>query len=311
MTITLRHIENTEDLDARWPEIWPLLDALDSDHAEFLNKELRPRREERNYKSFLAGLKNGGHWLLIAEQDREIVAVCSSNIKAKDRTYPGPIADAGALYIKEAFRGEGLGKRMRQLRDENLLQNGVTMKESAVSAHNAQAQERFKGRNRWGATLRRPLRAPESLPRVAIRRVKNLDPEWAGIWRLLQASEQDTEADKKESVEACLAKRGAVFVAGEEPVGVIIGRIHVDPWLFVERVGVVTDLVVDKGEDKEVAEALLGRLEQWMASKQATDIETPPIRLGEYQAWTDRGFEPYLLWSRSEIQKPTGQPATD
>ncbi len=92
-----------------------------------------------------------------------------------------------------------------------------------------------------------------------------------------------------------------MFVAGQEPAGVIIGRISVNPGLFVERVGVVIDLEIEDGVDKELSQALLSRLEQWMISKQATDIETPLLRHGEYQAWTDWGFQPYFFWWQGRV----------
>ncbi len=300
MTITMRYIDDAGDLEARWAEIWPLMDAGDKNHAEFLHRELRPNREEKAYERILSGFKNDDHWLQVAEEDGEIVAVAFASIAAKGRTVPGRIGETGGMFIKEAFRGQGLSGRMREMRHETLRQHGISQKESAVSAANAQALELWAGRSS-AASLRRPLWDSGSVSSVPVRRVKELDKNWAGIWRLLEASAKVTEAQTRSQLENDLAKRGAVFVAGEEPVGVITGRVSVNPWLFVERVGMLSDLVVDEGEDKEVAEALLARMEQWMISKKATDIETVPMQHGEYDVWTERGFEPELLWSTTEL----------
>ncbi len=300
MTITLRYIDGVGDLEARWAEIWPLMDALQTHYAGFLKRELRPGREERFYKHAFSGMENDDFWPLIVEEDGEIVAVGTAGITANGRTQPGRMGETGGVFIKESARGQRLSGRMRDVREETLRHHGIALKEAAVFAANAQALEFWSGRS-WGASLRRPLQAPEPVPPASVRRVKDLDKDWAGIWRLLQPSAKVTEAETRTQIEADLAKRGAVFMSGEEPAGVIIGRIMVNPLYFVERVGLVTDLVVDAGEDSEVAEALLGRMEQWLVSKNATEIETVPMQHGEYDAWTERGFEPDLLWSLEEL----------
>ncbi len=69
MTITLRYIDGVGDLEARWAEIWPLLDALQTHYAGFLKRELRPGREERFYKHAFSGMENDDFWLLIVEED--------------------------------------------------------------------------------------------------------------------------------------------------------------------------------------------------------------------------------------------------
>ncbi len=69
MTITLRYIDDAGELEAHWAEIWPLMDALDTHRAEFLNRELRPRREEKAYERILSGMENDDHWLQVAEEE--------------------------------------------------------------------------------------------------------------------------------------------------------------------------------------------------------------------------------------------------
>ncbi len=234
----------------------------------------------------------------MAEQDGETVAIGSATILPKGKTHPGPIGDLNNLYLKESVRGQGLSWRMF----ETLRQHGVSLREAAILAANARMFE-VRGSETWGCSLRRSLRDTMALPMEQPRRVKNLDEEWAGIWRLMQHSAEGTEVEARTRAEAALAKRRAVFVAGQEPAGVIIGRISVNPWLFVERVGVVTDLVTKEGAEKDLSDVLLGRMEQWMISKQATEIETPILRHGEYQAWSDRGFQPYFLSRQERIPK--------
>ncbi len=219
-------------------------------------------------------------------------------LRAKGRTHPGPICGQGDLYLKESVRGQGLGWRMYEERNEALRGRGMTMWKGATSAYNLLALESLRF-DSWGRTLRRPLRDSAPVSQPPLRRVKDLAPDWAGIWRLLQPSAIDSEAETKTRIEASLAKRGAVFVAGPEPDGVIIGRISVNPWLFVERVGVVTDF--ETGEDPELSDTLLSRLEQWMVSKRATHIETMPLRPGEDGAWLGAGFEPYFIWRQEGL----------
>ena len=88
MTITLRYIDGVGDLEARWAEIWPLLDALQTHYAGFLKRELRPGREERFYKHAFSGMENDDFWPLIVEEDGEIVAVGTASITANGRTQP-------------------------------------------------------------------------------------------------------------------------------------------------------------------------------------------------------------------------------
>ena len=243
-------------------------------------------------------MRRGDYWFQVAEQRGEILAFDYAFMRAKGRTHPGPICGLGDLYLKESVRGQGLGWRLYETRNETLRQLGVKMWEGATSAYNLRALESFRF-DTWGRTLRRPLRESPPVSRLSPRRVKDLEPDWAGIWRLLPPSVIDSEAETKARIEASRAKRGAGFVAGPEPAGVIIGRISVNPWLFVERVGVVTDL--ETGEDGELSDELLSRLEQWMISKRATHIETMPLRQGEDDAWLDAGFEPYFIWRQGGL----------
>ncbi len=300
MTITVRYIEGAKELEARWAEIWLLLDAGHQFHADLLNKDLRPGREERSYASFLSHLQRGDCWFQVAEQDGEIVAVGSATILPKGRTYSGPVGEISNLYLHESVRGQGLARRMFEARVVTMGQQGVTLLEFANSAYNARIFE-VHGSDTWGCTLRRPVRDTVPAPPMPVSRVKNLDEAWGGIWRLLQPSAKGTEVEARARAEAALAKRGAVFVAGQEPAGVIIGRISVNPWIFAERIGVVTDLEVEDGAEKDLFDVLLGRMEQWMISKRASDIETLPIRHGEYQAWNDRGFQPYFFWRQERV----------
>ena len=132
-------------------------------------------------------MENGDHWLLIAEQDGEIVAVGTASITANGRTQPGRMGETGDVFIKESARGQRLSGRMRDVREETLRQHGVSHKEAAVFAANAETLELWTGRF-WGASLRRPLQAPEPVPPASVRRVKDVDKDWAGIWRLAGVS---------------------------------------------------------------------------------------------------------------------------
>ncbi len=300
MTITLRYIDGIDELEARWAEIWRLIDAGHQHHAGLLNKELRPHLEGRAHEAILTGMQGRVLWLLVVEQGSEFVGIGSATILTRGRTHPGPIGDTGNVFLEESVRGQGLSTRMYEMRGETLRQRGLALTESAISAANPRAVEIW-GNKTWGSTLRRPLRAAVPVPSVSVRRVKDLDKDWAGIWRLLQPSTDVAEADAREQAESTLKKRGAIFVAGPGPTGVIIGKISVNPWLFVERVGMVTNLQTADSEEAELSEALLSRMERWMVSQRATDIETLPIPHGEEQAWSDRGFEPSLFWFQERL----------
>ena len=301
MTITVRYIDGAGELDTRWSEIWLLLDELDQFHADLHKKELRSGRDEWQNSSLRSALQGGDFWLQVAEQDGEIVGIESLSVLSIGTTHPGPIGYLSNTYLKESVRGHGLYWRMMATKVETLRQRGITLWEAANLAANARIFE-VLGSDTWGSTLRRPLRNTSASPPMPLRRVKNLDEDWTGIWRLLQPSANGTETEARTRAEAALAERGAVFVAGQEPAGVIIGRIAVNPWIFVERVGKVSDLEIEEGGDEDISQALLGRLERWMISKQATEIETPLLRHGEYQAWSDRGFQSYLFWRQHRVQ---------
>ena len=298
MTITVRYIDDTAELDARWAEIWLLLDALDQFHADLLKMELRPSREGWVYERVFSGLQRGDYWFQVAEQGDEIVGIASASIHSKGRTHQGSVGVTGDMYLKESVRGQGLYPRMYEMRLETLRQRGLTISESGTYAANARALEIWRLKS-WGCTLRKPLRDLDIVPPVPIRRIKNLDQDWAGIWRLLKG----TEVEARTRAEAAPSKRGAVFVAGQEPTGVIISRISVNPGPFVERVGEVSDLEIKDGLNKELSQALLGHLEQWMISKQATEIQTPLLRHGEYEAWSDQGFQPHLFYFQERLPK--------
>ena len=297
MTINLRYIDSVEELNARWSEIWALEDALDRFHADLLKLELRSGGKDWLHARIQSGLERGDYWLLVIEQAGEIVGIGTASIEPTGKTHPGPVGATTDQYLKESVRGQGLSSRSYKMRLETLRQRGVTVFESATYASNARPMEIW-GDQAWGCTLRRPLRSTAPTSSMPVRRVKDLDQDWAGVWPLLRPSTDLSEDDARKQVERTLAKRGAMFIAGQGPAGVILGKVSVNPDIFVERVGVVTSLQVKDSGDNEISDALLGRMEQWMASKQVSDIETDPIRRGEYQAWSDRGFEPYLFWFR-------------
>ena len=300
MTATVRYLDGPAELESLWPRIWPLLDASHQFHADLIGKELRPRREERAREGILGGLQRGGYWFQIAEQDGEIVGTGSANIRPRGRTFPGPVGEADNLYLKESVRGQGLRPLMYETRLDTLRQGGVMLVESATSTANSHAHDLWGDRS-WGYTLRRPLQATDAEPPASLRRVRDLDDDWPGIWRLLQDLAGESEAEARSRLQADLARRGAAFVAGQEPEAVIIGRVSINPWLFLERVGVVTALAAGGPAQDELAAALLSRMERWMAGKQATDIETLPLPHGSYGAWSERGFQPHLFWLQDRL----------
>lgn len=273
------------------------MDALHRLHADLLKLELRSGCEDWVHARIHSGLERGDYWLLVLEQAGEIVGIGTASIEPAGKTHPGPVGATMDQYLKESVRGQGLSSRSYKMRLETLRQRGVTVFESATYASNAHPIEIW-GDQAWGYTLRRPLRSTAPGSSMTIRRAKDLDQDWAGVWPLLRPSTDLSENDARKQVERTLAERGAMFIAGQGPAGVILGKVSVNPGLFVERVGVVSNLEVKDSGDNEISDALLSRMEQWMVSKQVTDIETVPIRRGEYLAWSDRGFEPYLFWFR-------------
>lgn len=293
MTTTVRYIEGVTEFESRWMDIWPLLDSLDQFHADLHQKELRPGREEWTYDYFRSLLQAGDFWFEVAEQDGEIVGIGTATILPKGDTHPGPIGSISNVFLRESVRGQGLYWRIFETLMETLRQQGLTLWEAMNYAFNTRIFE-VHGSETWGCSLRRQPRDTVPEPPMPLRRVKNLDEEWAGIWRLLQPSASGTETEARTRAEAILKKRGAMFVAGQEPVGVIIGRLFVNEGIFVERVGKVTDLEIEDGANQELSQALLGRLEQWLISKRATEIGPHLLRHGEYEAWNEFGFQPYF-----------------
>ena len=297
----LHYVDSVQELEERWPEIWGLLDAFGRFHADLHQKQLRPDLEKRTFDRFRAGLEKGGLWLAVAELNGQLVGVGSSTIVASGRTHAGSVGVLRDLYLHESVRGQGLYPRLEEMRIEPLRRRGVALIEDATSALNDRTAQLWSNRF-WGCALRKHLESQPLRPSAEpIRRVKDLDEDWAQVWRLLGPASDLSEAEARRRTEAKLERRGAIFLAGREPSGVIVGRISINPWLFTERVGIVSELRVAAGAGGELADALLQQLQHWMLAKQATEIETSPLRHGTYDDWLERGFEPYLYWIQEQL----------
>lgn len=184
-------------------------------------------------------------------------------------------------------------------RSEILRAIGIRIRESSRYRDNGRIAEQW-GDESWGCSLRRLTREGIASPSMDIRRVKELDADWPTIWGLLSNTGEADEPATRGRLEDILEQRGAIFLAPDASA-VITGRVAVNPWMFVERVGQIRDLVVAPNAGPGMADALLDRLEQWLANKGATAVQTEPMPHLETGAWRDRGFEPYMFTRRHEI----------
>lgn len=290
MTAQTRYLTDHEEYLRLWPQLWRLIDGYQQHHANLTGLPLRPNRAEKAFEDYDPGRTRAGYWLQIAEDGSAVTGIGTASILPKGVSTDGPVGYTSTSYLAPAARGGGLGWRMLREREETLRDHGMRVRESSVLGTNERVFNAF-GDDTWGCSLRRPLRDLPGAQPGLIRRIRDLDQEWPVLWPLLQKTGLQDETSERTRIAAVFERRGAAFIAGEPPEGVIIGRIEVNPWLFTERTGLITDLRTLPGS--EAAEALLVRMEHWMTGKDAVDVQTGFLPHSETTAWLERGFRPY------------------
>jgi len=295
--ITTRYLTTPEELEPIWPKLWQLVEAFNKSHAGLTGLPLRPKQEERSRAAYEESLKAGGLWLQLAEEDGAIVGFGSARILDHAVT-GGHTGYFGNAYLVPSVRRRGLMQRMEQERKDLLKSLGVFAAEYGVLAANQRGMDLW-GKDTWGAIWRRPVR-DASLIGSSARRIRDLEQDWPLVWAALRAAGATEEDSEKQALRDTLSKRGAAFVAGDDRPGFIAGRLALNPWLFVERTGEISDLRVFQG-DEDVATVLIDALEAWLVKKDAATIQTRYLPMSEAEAWTARGFEPYMYRIREEF----------
>lgn len=305
MTAVIRYVSDQAELTALWSQIWPLIEAFQQHHARMLGGVLRPGREERALKHITTDLQTDRYWLQVAQDGDDIVGMGSARIIEPGVTEPGPVGYTGDVYLKPAARGEGLMWRMTAEREEVLRTKGMKVRESSINANNSRIFEIW-GTDTWGCSLRRPVTEKPGAATVPgsadIRRVLDFEADWPQLWRLLAETGAEDEAAEKHRLCDVMEKRGAIFLAGSPAVAFVAGRVSVNPWLFVERVGIISQLVANERTGDGLTNALVARIERWMASKQSTSIQTEPLPHSQTAPWLARGYQPYMYRRRKLLE---------
>lgn len=299
--IALPLLEDISEVEHYWPQIWPMMEDFQQHHAALLGGQLRPDRKERALNRLRRDTGSGHFWQQLAVEAGKVLGMASTHILEKGVTTPERAGYFGDAYMLPEARGRGLIGEMSIMREEHLRQQGISILERAMLPQNTRAVEMW-GKFIWGGILKRPLRVALPEPDGSIRRIKDVTAEWPKIWPLLAATGSSDEESERQRLDALLESRGVIYVAGEGvPVGLIAGRLSINPWIMVERAGVIAELRIAQGTDSLVEDILLDRLEFWLATKRAESIQTWPMPIEAAEPWLGRGFLTYMYRTQTRI----------
>jgi GNAT superfamily N-acetyltransferase len=131
-------IRRVEDLNADWPQVWPLLDAYERHHATLLGGTLLPDREarsrrdlERRWTSTLA---------MVAATERGLVGTACAYLR-RPLKGGGRSGYRNRLYIDPAYRGLGIAARFETVATRWFRDHGVTEVEDKIAQGNERPRE--------------------------------------------------------------------------------------------------------------------------------------------------------------------------
>lgn len=318
MAIEIRPIT---DIEADWPLLWPLRDALNEHHLRLIDLPLRPDRESRTRAGMLKRQETRPELRLLALDGGEAIGTSTASIIQGGPFGTERIGHLGDFYVRPERRGSTLVLQMHRIAEQWLREHGVTLVQRGTLVKNERAHALWQ---RLGylpfihmmqVEVDR-LNAPDNA--VEVRRVTDLDAEWQVLRPMIEENAcrtaarsgfkapADIETRVRSKLEQLLQHNGRVLIARMEGRDAGFAAIQPvsNPWLFVEKRGMLHYLhVTEESDTRRVSAAVLGGARTWMERKGIDRVQGDVLASDEQttRVWAELGFVPYFTQLQKQL----------
>ena len=138
MTDSVR-IEVISDLDARWREIEPMLQALHAHHETLVRRRLLSDWSDRHRGLMEAGLASGDARILLARLDGRVVGFANAAIRRDPGVMEETFGAIDNVFVVPDMRGTGVARRLVGRLEDWFRERGVNEAQLSVVAANTHA----------------------------------------------------------------------------------------------------------------------------------------------------------------------------
>lgn len=328
-------IEEVLDLETTWSDYWPLHDALQEYHAGLgdgrrrLNAEAGSRR--RLAKLFAAKPSK----VLLAWDGETPVGMASARLVRGGWTGQEAVGHLSDFYIRPQARGTPLVFEFLRRLEDWIRQDGRRFSEHG----SIKASERtirlsvHRGYKPYLESFRREASLSQPGSKAGsdaadddsylVCKVTDLEADWTKIWPLLQEHDRkrlaiepcELAADRQEfrhqEMRSALAAKSLLLVVEKDRqlIAFARGRVVENPSITQERVGLISDLVVQNhiGGGESAASAaswrLFYHLEDWLLKKGAGILETQVLARDDQagQSLKEAGYSSHKYELRKDL----------
>jgi GNAT superfamily N-acetyltransferase len=139
-----RAIEVVSDLDARWPEIAPLLHALHRHHEPLVGRRLLPDWEARQREQVGALLATGDHRVLLARFEGAVVGFANGSVRRDPAVMVETFGAIDNVFVVPDQRGTGVARLLVDALETWFLAQGAAEAQLSVVAANTDAVEAWR-----------------------------------------------------------------------------------------------------------------------------------------------------------------------
>ena len=312
-------IEQIVDIEARWPDVWPFLDAGQAFSRGLTGTPRRPNAEAGSLKRLVKSIAAKPTMALLVRDGSAPVGFGMVQVGAGGWSHQESVAHLSSFYMLPESRGSAAVLAMHRQIETWQRGHGLHSAERDTLTANVRAARLWGhlGFQPYMDSLRRDVSKPRRGPWPAsadpeadgfsLTRVTDLAADWPQIWPLLRQLDEERqviepselppnrEQFRRQELEKALEGKSRLLLAKKQDAacGIALGTLLKNRSSGLEQLGIISNFFIEKpSRGTRLFWGMLDELEAWLKRKGAEEFETEALirNRRNHQLWKQIGY---------------------